>query len=88
MPRNCKKNVILGNFHCANKISSDLKEKIFIIKANYLKASYPNGLIDSAINYFHQTKEHFLIPPSLKEQKKITRYHFVKETKTNIKHYL
>ena len=81
MPRNCKKNVILGNFHCANKISSDLEEEIFIIKANYLKASYPNGLIDSVINYFHQTKEDFLIPPSLKEQKKNYQVPFCERSK-------
>ena len=73
VPRNYKKNVIVGDFHCANKISSELEKEISIIKAKYLKAGYPNGFIDSIINDFHQTKEDFLIPPSLfDEQKEIS----------------
>ena len=54
----------------ANKITSNLKKKISIIKAKYLKASYPNWFIDSIINDFRQPKEDFLIPPSLFEQQK------------------
>ena len=65
-----QKNVIVGDLHCANKISSDLEKEISIIKAKYLKAGYPNGFIDSIINDFHQTKEDFLIPPSLFEERK------------------
>ena len=72
VPRNYKKNVIVGDLHRANKISSDLEKEISIIKAKYLKACYPNGFIDSIINDFHQTKEDFLIPPSsIEEQKEI-----------------
>ena len=67
VPRNYKKNVIVGDLHRANKISSDLEKEISIIKAKYLKACYPNGFIDSIINDFHQTKEDFLIPPSSTE---------------------
>ena len=33
-----KKNVIVGDLHRANKISSDLGKEISIIKAKYLKA--------------------------------------------------
>ena len=55
-----QKNVIVGDLHCANKIS--------IIKAKNLKGSYPNGFIHYIINDFHQTKEDFLIPPSLFEE--------------------
>ena len=53
VPRNYKKNVIVGDLHRANKISSDLEKEISIIKAKYLKAGYPNGFIDSIINDFH-----------------------------------
>ena len=70
VPRNYKKNVIVGDLHRANKISSDLEKEISIIKAKYLKAGYPNEFIDSIINDFHQTKEDFLIPPSLFEERK------------------
>ena len=70
VPRNYKKNVIAGDLHRANKISSNLEKEISIIKAKYLKAGYPNGFIDSIINDFHQTKEDFLIPPSLFEERK------------------
>ena len=68
VPRNYKKNVIVGDLQRANKISSDLEKKISIIKAKYLKACYPSGFIDPIINDFHQTKEDFLIPPSLFEE--------------------
>ena len=77
VPRNYKKNVIVGDLHRANKISSDLDEEISIIKAKYLKAGYPSGFIDSVID-FHQTREDFLIPPSLFEEPKETS---CKETK-------
>ena len=70
VPRNYKKNVIVGDLHRANKISSDLEKEISRIKAKYLKAGYPNGFIDSIINDFHQAKEDFLIPPSLFEERK------------------
>ena len=70
VPRNYKKNVIVGDLHRANKISSNLEKEIFIIKAKYLKCGYPNEFIDSIINHFYQTKEDFLIPPSLFEERK------------------
>ena len=70
MPRNYKKNVIVGDFHLANKISSNLEKEISIIKAEYLKASHPNGFIDSIVNNFHQTKGDFLTTPSLFEEQK------------------
>ena len=72
-PRNYKKNVIVGDLHRANKITSDLEKEISVIKAKYLKVGYPNGFIGSTINYFHQTKEDILIQPSLfQEQKEIS----------------
>ena len=46
VPRNYKKNVIVGDLHRTNKISYDLEKEICIIKAKYLKAGYPNGFID------------------------------------------
>ena len=70
VPRNYKKNVIVGDLHRANKISSNLEKEIFIIKAKYLKSGYPNEFIDSIINHFYQTTEDFLIPPSLFEERK------------------
>ena len=70
VPRNYKKYVIVGDLHHANKISSDLEKEVSIIKAKYLKAGYLNGIIDSIINDFHETKEDFLIPPSLFEDRK------------------
>ena len=70
VPRNYKKIVIVGDLHRANKINSDLEKEVSIIKAKYLKAGYLNGFIDSIINDFHQTKEDFLIPPSLFEEQK------------------
>ena len=70
MPRNYKKNVKVGDLHHANKISPDLEKEISIIKAKYLKAGYPNRFIDSIINYFHQTKDFFIPPPSLFEEQK------------------
>ena len=47
-----------------------MEKEISVIKTKYLKAGYPNGFIDSIINDFHQTKEDFLIPPSLFEEQK------------------
>ena len=70
VPRNYEKNVIVGDLHHANKISSDLEKEIAIIKPKYLKAGYHSGFIDSIIYNFHQTKKDFLIPPSLFEQRK------------------
>ena len=73
VPRNYKKNVIVGDLHRANKITSDLEKEISIMKKKYLKAGQPNGFIDSTINDFHQTKEDILIQPSLfQEQKEIS----------------
>ena len=70
VPKNYEKNVIVGDLHSANKISSDLEKEISIIKPKYLKAGYHNGFIDSIIYDFHQTKKDFLIPPSLFEERK------------------
>ena len=61
MPRNEKKNVIIGDAHRANKINSNLEQEIFTIQARYLKAGYSNAFIISKIHNFHQNKEHFLI---------------------------
>ena len=72
VPRNYKNNDIVGDPHQANKSSSDLEKEISIIKTKYLKASYPNGFIDSVINEFHQTREDFLIPPLFEQQKEIS----------------
>ena len=36
----------------------------------YGYTGHPNGFLDSIINNFHQTKEDFLIPPSLFEERK------------------
>ena len=76
LSRSYEKNVIVGDFHRANKISSDLENKISIINAKYLKAGYPNGFIDS-INHY------------LKSRKKLVfRYDFVKKIKENETNYL
>ena len=59
-----------------------------IIKVKYLKAGYLDIFINSVINSFHQTKEDFLIPPTLFEKrgKKIVfRYHFEKRSEKKIK---
>ena len=69
VPRNYKKNFIVGELHRANKISFDLEKEISIIKTKCLKAGYPNGFTDSIINDFHQTKD-FFIPPLLFEERK------------------
>ena len=65
MPRNYKKNVIVGDLHRANKITSDLEKEISVIKAKYLKVGYPNGFIG-----FILQKIFSLIPPSLFEEQK------------------
>ena len=70
MPRNYKNNVIIGNLHCAIKISSSLEQEISIIKAQYLKASYYNAFINSIIRNFQRGKEDFLILPTLFEERK------------------
>ena len=38
-----KKNVIVGDLHCANKISPDLKEEMPTIKAKYLTLIWVGG---------------------------------------------
>ena len=70
VPINYKKNATVGDHYCANKIGSDLEREIFTIKAKYIKAGYPNGFIDSIINYFHQTKRYSLTQSSLFEEQK------------------
>ena len=69
MPRNCKENVTVGDLHRAAKVTSDLEQEIFIVKVKYSKAGYPNAFIHSVINNFHQTKDDFLIPPTLFEER-------------------
>ena len=70
MPKNYEKTDIVGDLHRANKISSNLEQEIFIIKAKYLKAGYPHAFINDVINNFHQVKEDFLIPSTLFEERK------------------
>ena len=70
VPINYKKNATVEDHYCANKIGSDLEREIFTIKAKYIKAGYPNGFIDSIINYFHQTKRYSLTQSSLFEEQK------------------
>ena len=65
VPRNYKKDVIVGDLHRANKITSDLEKEISVIKAKYLKVGYPNGFIG-----FILQKIFSLIPPSLFEERK------------------
>ena len=45
VPRNYKKNVIVGDLHRANKISCDLEKEISIIKAKYLKLAIQMDLL-------------------------------------------
>ena len=40
-----------------------------IIKVKYLNSGYLDRFINSVINSFHQTKEDFLIPPTLFEKR-------------------
>ena len=70
VPINYKKNATVGDHYCANKIGSDLEREIFTIKAKYIKAGYPNGFIDSIINYFQKTKKYSLTQSSLFEEQK------------------
>ena len=70
VPINYKENATVGVPYCANKIGSVLEKEISIIKARYIKGGYPNGFIDSIINYFHQTKKYFLTQSLLFEEQK------------------
>ena len=70
MPKIYEKTDIVGDLHRANKISSNLEQEIFVIKAKYLKAGYPHAFINDVINNFHQVKEDFLIPSTLFEERK------------------
>lgn len=86
VPRNYKQNVIVGDLHHGNIISSDLEQKISIIKTKYLEASYLCGFIDSVIFHqfsfckFHQTKKKlFFLQNYLKNGKLVSRYCFVNE---------
>ena len=85
--RNYKKSAIGGDLHLANKISSNLEKEISITKAKYLKTSHPNGFVDSIINDIHQTREDFLIKPSLFEDQKETNFQvsFCKRNKEKMK---
>ena len=47
--RNYKSNAIVEDLHRANKISSNLKQKISIFKAKYTKVDYPNAIIKYVI---------------------------------------
>ena len=83
--------VSIGNPLCQEIIKMSQQETfiISVIKAKYLKAGYLDGFIDSIINDFHQTKEDFLIPPSLfEEQKKISfQVPFCKRNEEKIKRF-
>ena len=70
VPINYKENATVGVPYCANKIGSVLEKEISTIKARYIKGGYPNGFIDSIINYFHQTKKYFLTQSLLFEEQK------------------
>ena len=71
VPRSYKKHAIVGDIHCANKISPNLEKEISTIKVKYLKARYPNGFI---INDFHQTNKDFLIQSLLFVEQKEIRF--------------
>ena len=62
------KNVIIGDLHCVNNLSSNFEQEVGIIRNKYIKAGNP--FINSIIDGFNQEKEDPLIPTSLFEERK------------------
>ena len=70
VPKHYKKNVIIGDLHRVNNLSSNFEQEIGIIRNKYIKAGYPFRFINSVIDGFNQEKEDPLIPTSLFEERK------------------
>ena len=84
VPKHYKKNVIIGDLHCVNNLSSNFAQEVGIIRNKYIKVGYPFGFINSIIDGFNQEKEDTLMPTSLLEERKEVTSKFLSanETKT------
>ena len=70
VPKHYKKNVIIGDLHRVNNLSSNFEQEVGIIRNKYIKAGYPFRFINSITDGFNQEKEDPLIPTSLFEERK------------------
>ena len=69
-PKRYKRNAITGDLYRAQRISTNFKEEISVIKSKYVKAKYPPRFIDSIIRNFlekndtqNEEDDSFIIPP-------------------------
>ena len=70
-PKRYKRNTIKGDLDRSERISSNLHEKIPLIKEKFMEADYPFRFIDSVVKEFQKVKEcgdeSFIIPTSFFE---------------------
>ena len=57
-PKRYKRNTINGNLYRSKRISSNLDEKIILMREKFMKADYPSRFINSVINEFHRGKDY------------------------------
>ena len=70
VPKDYKKNVIIGNLHHGKNLSSNFEKKVRIIRDKYIKTGYPFRFINSITDGLNQEKEDYLIPTSLFQERK------------------
>ena len=94
-PKRYKRNTINGDLHRSKRISSNIDEKIPLIKENFMKADYPLPFINSVVSEFQKDKEcgneSFIIPTSLFEIAKpltFVEIRYCELNKIKSKHFL
>ena len=67
VPFKCKRNAITSEVHRAKRIASDFDEETKRIR----NPGYPKHVIENTINNFNRTRNEFLIPPKLFDDRKL-----------------
>ena len=70
VPKNYKRNIILGELHRASKISSDFDPELKRIKSKFRNSGYPPRFVDSVIRSFNSEKFEPIIPQWMFEERK------------------
>ena len=65
-----KRNVIIGDFQRAKRISRDFDYEISVIRSIYIKVGYPSKFVTSVINTCTVEKEEPIIPPKMFDERK------------------
>ena len=80
IPKQYKRNMLLGDLHRAKKISSNFVEEKKTIKTKYIKAEFPLRFINSIVNSFEEKEKNEEIQQDEEDELIIPSFLFREET--------